>query len=279
MAEVDLTGVHAKLRRAKGYASELKERIETRFSPDAYRFTFEFNPQARQYASIIHDLPEVDPEWAILVGEILFQLRSSLDHLAWQIVLFDNKTPGEHTYYPIRDSPYDKQGNIGPTQLNPPITSPDILNALEATQPYRTLDPPGSAQIDLARVATHPLHALRVLNNIDKHRLLLVTAAVLNVGEMWWGLPKDLPPPVYNLNPGVLKNDAPVAWFDFGPNEAPPDFDPHPAVQIAIREKEVAFLTLVDLGAFMNSLCDFWVRDWIIDWRFGQIFNGLPPFF
>ncbi len=50
MAAVDLSGVDAKLRRAKGHATELKEAIEARFDPTRDHFTFEFNSQARQYA-------------------------------------------------------------------------------------------------------------------------------------------------------------------------------------------------------------------------------------
>jgi len=105
----------------------------------------------------------------------------------------------------------------------------------------------------------------------------VVAAAVLDVSNMWWGLPKDFPAPGFLLNPGVLKNDKPVAWFDFGPNEPPADFDPHPAVQVALREPEVAFLTRVPVQDFLSALCDFWISEYILDWRFRPILNGDPP--
>ena len=259
----------------KDYAIDLKERIEARFPPDAYDFTFEFYPKLRKYASVVHNLPKVDPEWSLILGEIVFHLRSCLDHLAWQIAIFDDKCPGEHTYYPIRDSPYNKQGIEVPTQMVPAITSPVILDALEATQPYRTVE----GTVDLAQGQRNALRAMRVLNNIDKHRLLVVTAAVLDADQMWWGLPENFPSPTVLLNPGVLEDDRPVAWFDFGPNEPPENFDPHPAVRISVREKEVAFLTLISLPEYMLALCDFWVSQRILDWRWRPIFVGEPPLF
>jgi hypothetical protein len=274
VAEIDLSGVDAKLSRAKRHAVELKEAVEARFDPRTYHFTFEFNADAGQYASIVHDLPEVDPEWPLILGEILFNLRSCLDHLAWQICLFDSrKPPGQNTYYPLRHLPNDRNGRFVHTQLNPAVRSAVVRDALEATQPYRTPD----GTIDAQAALTHPLYALVKLNNIDKHRLVLVAAAVLDMSKMWWGLPKDFPPPKFALHPGVLQDHGPVAWFDFGPNDPPEEFDPHPAVQVSLREPEVAFLTQIPVQNFTDALCDFWVAEYILDWRFRPILNGDPP--
>ncbi len=164
-----------------------------------------------------------------------------------KICLFDSrKPPGEHTNDPLRHLPNDKNGKFVHTQLVPGVRSAVVLDALEATQPYRGPD----GTIDAQGALTHPLYALAELSNIDKHRLVLVAAAVLDVSNMYWGLPKDFPPPKFALNPGVLQNDGPVAWFDFGPNEAPEEFDPHPAVQVSLREPEVAFLTQIPVAEF-----------------------------
>jgi hypothetical protein len=273
LGDVDLTGVEAKLKRAKAYAIELENQVNARFAPETQSFSFE-RESSGTYVAKVHGLPAVDPDWSLLVGEIVFHLRSCLDHLAWQIVLFDDGVPGRRTYYPIKDSPFDKKGRYERVQMNPRVMNPAILDALEITQPYRDVDGklnPQSSQFSALR-------ALRELNNIDKHRLLLVTAAALDVGNMWWGLPPDFESPGVRLNQGILEDHGPVAWFDFGSNVPPDGFDPHPAVRLTVREHSVAYLSGLSLPDFMQALCDFWVGEHVIGWRFRPIFEGLPPF-
>lgn len=38
-----------------------------------------------EYGFYLGELPDIEPEWALAVGEILFDLRSALDHLAYQL--------------------------------------------------------------------------------------------------------------------------------------------------------------------------------------------------
>ncbi len=45
--------------------------------------------------------PNVPIEWFIRLGEILYNLRSALDHLVWQLVLANGKTPGRDNSFPI----------------------------------------------------------------------------------------------------------------------------------------------------------------------------------
>ena len=37
----------------------------------------------------------------MILGEILYDLRSSLDHLVWQLVLANGQTPGRHNEFLI----------------------------------------------------------------------------------------------------------------------------------------------------------------------------------
>ena len=48
------------------------------------------------------DDPEKTPiEWSIRIGEVVYNLRSSLDHLVWQLVLDNGKEPSRKNKFPV----------------------------------------------------------------------------------------------------------------------------------------------------------------------------------
>ena len=53
------------------------------------------------------EVPTAPISWSVSFGEILYNLRSSLDHLVWQLVLANGQTPGRHNAFPITN---DAQG-------------------------------------------------------------------------------------------------------------------------------------------------------------------------
>jgi hypothetical protein len=261
-----LAGVDLKIGRAESHLADLKEAIGAVLKPDAYSFTMEFDQKAQKHALIVHGLPAIPPEWTLATGETLYNLRSALDHLAWQLVMLDGGTPGEHTQFPIRETPFDKNGDLLRARIQPTISSAQILDLLEEVQPYRG---PMGEPADPTR---SPLLRLHKLNNVDKHRLLLVIAGVLDLGEMYWGWSSAYgPPPKFATSGTLLEEGSPVARFDFHGNEPPPEFDPHPALNVALSEAdtpEIAFIPLTDvLGSVL-----FWVKDHIVGMRFRLLF-------
>jgi hypothetical protein len=216
-----LDGVDGKIERAKHHLSELKDVLHVALDPRRYRFAFDSELENGEHVLRVYGVPRVDPVWSLIVGDCLHNLRSALDYLAWQLVLVDGGDPTSETQFPIRQSP--------PTQLKPAIRRPEILDALERTQPYS--DPRDSY-----------LSALQSLNNIDKHRLLLVVACVFVPERMWWGAEEGEPNPTIRANIGSLKDGDAVAWFDFHGDEPPPDFDPHPTLQVSLREERTNHL-------------------------------------
>jgi hypothetical protein len=262
----DLTGVDLKLKRAKAHLADLKQAIGKRLDPNLYRFELQRDPQSGKHVLSAHDVPAVDPEWSLEIGEILFNLRSALDHLAWQLVLLDGREePGEHTQFPIRETPFSKKGTLTPTRLVPEITDPQILRALEEVQPYYGPD------LAPAEYTSSPLWQVHKLNIIDKHRLLLVILVTLDVGQMWWGEKASGGPPDFGFFTDPVTESAPVAWFDFHGEEPPPDFDPHPALHVRLSEPEVPWgISTVDVVGYLNMLCQ-----WIDEWTIGRFFRPL----
>jgi hypothetical protein len=147
-----LEGVDAKIARAKRHLAELKSELEDVLNPNAQRFEFEAESGTGKHVYRVYGVPAIDHQWSTAVGDCLFNLRSALDHLAWQLVLLDGAgEPGKRTQFPIRESPFNKNGDRVPTQLRPSVSRQDILDGLEAVQPYNAEGSQLSLIIETAR--------------------------------------------------------------------------------------------------------------------------------
>ena len=132
---------------------------------DDYRFGIDPNEDFTEHIERIY-LDWILPEWwAVAVGEIMHNLRATLDNLVWQLVLANDHQPGSQHEFPVaNDEGWYKERS--PTKLRdvPEAAFPII----QQVQPYKA--PP-----ELLRV--HPLWIVHNLNRIDKHHLLHVIAA------------------------------------------------------------------------------------------------------
>lgn len=273
----DLSGAYRKVERAKRKLADLDQVLKAAFDPARYRIVGKFDPETAKHVYRVYDLPVVDPEWALEIGEVLYQLRSALDHLAWQLVLLTNGTPNNQTQFPIKDSPDDKNGKTIPLRnlVIPKIKNAKILKLIDECQPYNS----GlSAPLTPAKARTTPLWHLHALNIVDKHRLLLVVVSALDFDHMFWGNPN---PTTFVLNTKPLKEGDPIAWFDFGGAEAPSHFDPHPAIRITLRDPEAPALWHNPLIGVVENLC-WWVEWEMLGLRFAPLFpdgrgQGAPP--
>ena len=48
-----------------------------------------------------HGPGRADVEWSLILGDLLHNLRSALDHLAWQLVVDGGGTPSQDTNFPV----------------------------------------------------------------------------------------------------------------------------------------------------------------------------------
>ncbi len=264
----DLSGVALKIKRADAHLAELKESVETTLDASPEHFTVEFDPQTGQQVFRAHNLPEIDPQWSVLAGELLYQLRSALDHLAWQLVLLDGGTPGQQTQFPVLTKPpTGKKGKSREVQIKPPIKDPKILAALDKCQPYKGFNG------ETVPYRNSPLWQLHHLNIIDKHRLLLVVVCVLDFDRMYWAGHANMPTPRdIKVATGPLQEGSPVAWFTWE-QEPPLGFDPHLALEVSVNEALAlgARPTPIRLLDLLDTFCK-WVRWEIIDLEFRELF-------
>jgi len=94
-ADERLALIRIKIERAKEHIDDLKSEV------DAFRFSLnqpdvigsKSNPQTGEFTFYIIDLPEAPATLSTISGDALHNLRSSLDHLAHQLVLVAGNKP------------------------------------------------------------------------------------------------------------------------------------------------------------------------------------------
>jgi hypothetical protein len=169
----DFAGVGGKLVRAKYQLRELNDRFRKFAESHPYSVVdeFELRPGEERSGLPIGDywfrvggvgVPK--REWAVLIGELVHNLRSALDHAVYAAA----EKPDRDTQFPIftRRKDWDKKA------CRMIYSVPDEpLALIEEAQPYHAPVPRG-----------HVLAVLNRLSNQDKHRLLHTT--VLRVEGM-----------------------------------------------------------------------------------------------
>lgn len=155
---------------------------------------------------IVRSSDPVPPTIGLVAGDVLTNLRASLDHLAWQLVLADPASgqPDDHTAFPIKDKAPRAPGSGAPAPLRiSGGVSAKALARIKDAQPYKTPDG-GTPHEDR-------LWILERLVGIDKHRhLLLTTAGYDRVSVGVYGRRRSTP---LMETPIALKEGAYISTF------------------------------------------------------------------
>ena len=264
-----LDGVYEKIARARVHEADLAQRLAAVLGPGKQQFVLDPkpDPETGRHHVRVYGVPAVQPEWMTIIGDCLHNLRSALDHLAWQLVVLDGQCPTDEdmTIFPIRLSPFNRKGHPRPIELKPAVTSSKIIEAVEAVQPYSDTGSPPDPPV------LNPLWALHRLNIIDKHRLLVVAVYTLNLGETWWGSSGDEPSPTFYFHPVVVTQDGTsVGSFDLHGRQPPQTFNG--GLHLVINEPELPNLTLNGVENTLDNLI-FHV-EYILRLRFAPLFPG-----
>ena len=169
MSEMDLIGIHAKLLRAEQKIQKIVNEADTlceTVKQGIVREVCEHNEQVWTYRN---ETPEAPVKWSILIGEILYNLRSALDQLVWQLVLDNQQTPGRHNEFPItKDHQQWQQESVR--------TLRGVSQRHQAMIGYLQ---PFTGGINLP-FAVSRLRVLDGLSNIEKHRHLVIAVIATN---------------------------------------------------------------------------------------------------
>lgn len=230
-----LDGCDRKLRWAKKHLHVFEDEIARAESLNAHRITVELEANAREYVFKVVGLQAGDPDWALIAGDCIYNLRSVLDHLVYQLAVLGqgrgltNKEAGS-VGFPLAPKPEQfPKGRI------------ELLRTGEQTrirelQPYHAWDasiwgvtglPPTEGTPDgrwFAAELPRLLERLVALDNANKHRFVNATWRTAT----WWEAPEPPIPLAFRSGDvGPLKDNAEVGrWHCDGPcPELPSDMD------------------------------------------------------
>ena len=163
-----------KVERAKEHLDVLDVKLVEFQDLKPFRVTTYENTEHTHYV-ISSQIPIIDPKLAVLAGDVIYSLRSALDHIAWQLALTTTDRPRDRTAFPIidKDTP-EKLKRFNDITGDIPT---DAVNEVKGLQPYLR----GPAYKD------DLLWKLDKLCNIDKHRVIPASGTAID-----FKIPKSL---------------------------------------------------------------------------------------
>jgi hypothetical protein len=168
--ELYLDGVIAKLKRADSHYASLQDEIGAFLQRQPYTMRLDVDCKRGRYGLYVNGVREPPPlALSVIVGDFIHNLRSALDHLAWQLVLFSGNAPGDRTQFPIFTSePVGGRPLKAWSRMTAGMNDL-ILSEIRRVQPYTAGD----------SAAFTALAILNALSNEDKHRLPLVCVSAV----------------------------------------------------------------------------------------------------
>lgn len=162
-----IIGAQAKIDRAAQHLRALEQLVGAFFAEKPFSLAVEPDAvRSRQIIRLQHTRPVPSTEWALIIGDCVHNMRSSLDYIAWELAGAD---PSDMTtMFPICDSA-KSFASVKSRRLK--RLPPEIQTIIEKIQPYHKPDP-----------HTHALWAIQSLDAADKHKLLTLTVALPTAG-------------------------------------------------------------------------------------------------
>lgn len=202
-----LSGVQTKLDRAYHHLADAKAMAETLLAAYQAAVVLEPSKDGSEVAVRLGDVPDLPARFSAIVGDFFHNVRSTLDHLAWQLVLRHGLEPTRRTAFPIHLTAPENGLHVVPGVSN------DALAAIEKVQPFNWHpDEPEKSHLS-------PLAVVALLNNIDKHRTPLVGVAVLTDGS--WSSNLDQTIKFTSANHRALGSGDDVGVFRIAPAGSP----------------------------------------------------------
>jgi len=165
-----LSGVIAKLDRAEEHRQAFDDLFEEFHASNPYSILSEYDPETGWHSlrwNVREELPL--QRLGLLFGDMISNLRTTLDYLVWQLVLAGGSRPGRRTGFPVVRKEKDWEVQSGAALRG---VAPEWIAEIRERQPFQRIDQP----------ALHPLAILDHVNNLNKHRFL--PAAVLSVEQL-----------------------------------------------------------------------------------------------
>ena len=153
-----LDGCNAKLNRAHEHLATLTAAHRDYLATKPYVADQEYRPDADE---IVYFGRVVNPpplRLGVVIGDLIHNLRSALDHLVWQLVMWNGRTPTRDNQFPVCTDA-SKWGKTSARMLS--RVRQEHVDLIRSVQPFGKIDPGAS-----------PLARLHRLWNEDKHQVV-----------------------------------------------------------------------------------------------------------
>lgn len=190
---VTLEGINAKIQRAQDEIKRLAKDIADSCEAQRSLFSEELRPDVGDKIWVFRgETPIVPIEYSVRLGEIVYNLRSALDQLVWQLVHANYKKPGRHNEFPILD---DESRFNKAVKNKLKGVSQESASKIKEMQPFSEND------------EWSALKTLHSLCNTDKHRSVIFPYYTVDQCSIEnWG-DTALPVSLFNAMGGELRKD------------------------------------------------------------------------
>ena len=177
---LDLRSPLLKVKRAKQHISDLNAKRAAFIGSNTYTGAPKFNPETSRTQFVLRDVPAIDPEIRLVLGDVAHNLRTALDHLACELAR-SVEVADPRVYFPI-------------------FKNEEVY---KAESPRKTKGLPKEAKDFIDRIGPYGGHddllwGLHELDRIDKHHLLLaITAKSSRVASPVISSALDMNLPIY----------------------------------------------------------------------------------
>ncbi|MBA5865836.1 MAG: hypothetical protein GDA67_03955 [Nitrospira sp. CR1.3] len=161
--------ISVKVDRAKEHLATISADLRAYLDSKPYAVGAKRAPDTRRLIYSVAGVRPTPLRISAVLGDAIHNLRSALDHLAYQLVwVGSGKKPSSHVYFPIAD---DRARYIEQRRQQLKGATPTAIATLDALMPYKG--------------GNDALWRLHKLNNVDKHRVLLTAGSAfrsVNIG-------------------------------------------------------------------------------------------------
>ena len=157
--------IRLKVERAKEHIADLDNAIRRFSESDPYEISTKEKKAIEHIAFYVAKINPVPDHISLILGDAVHNLRSALDHLAWQLVEAGGRIPDRDTMFPICQIPKNYAAALKGGKIKG--VHPNAEKLISAMQPYPTRD--------------QTLWEINRLDIGDKHQLI-VTVALLYKG-------------------------------------------------------------------------------------------------
>jgi hypothetical protein len=157
-----IVGIKAKIERAKEHVDNLKAEVNAFLESEAYAVVVEDEQQTGDRVFRVRIKTDIPIRLAVIAGDVVHNLRATLDYLSWQLVEANGGIPDQRTEFPFG---VDQADFTTRCQRKVRGVSAEAMSLIQALKPY------GAGN-------QNSLYFLHRLDIRDKHRLLIMVGGI-----------------------------------------------------------------------------------------------------